>query len=89
MKAFITVIGEDKIGIIQGVTSVLAKNKINVMDINQTLLQDYFTMIMLVDLSKMDVDFKEINEELQTEAERLKVKIKIQRQDLFKAMHEI
>lgn len=89
MKAFITVIGEDKIGIIQGVTSVLSKNKINIMDINQTLLQNYFTMIMLVDLSKVSVDFKEINDELQAEAEKLKVKIKMQRQDLFKSMHEI
>ncbi|MDD3224592.1 MAG: ACT domain-containing protein [Clostridium sp.] len=89
MKAFITVIGEDKIGIIQGVTSVLSKNKINIMDINQTLLQNYFTMIMLVDLSKISVDFKEINDELQAEAEKLEVKIKMQRQDLFKSMHEI
>ncbi|SMC22680.1 ACT domain-containing protein [Clostridium acidisoli DSM 12555] len=89
MKAFITVIGEDKVGIIQGITTVLAKNKVNVMDINQTLLQNYFTMIMLVDLGEKEVDFKQLNDEIGEEAKRLGVTIKLQRQDLFKAMHEL
>jgi ACT domain-containing protein len=89
MKAFITVIGEDKVGIIQGITTVLAKNKVNVMDINQTLLQNYFTMIMLVDLGEKEVDFKQLNNEIGEEAKKLGVTIKLQRQDLFKAMHEL
>ncbi len=89
MKAFITVIGEDKIGIIQGVSTLLSENKINIMDINQTLLQNYFTMIMLVDLDKMEVDFKQLNEKIKKEAEKLGVTIKLQRQDLFTVMHEL
>ncbi|WP_026884080.1 ACT domain-containing protein [Clostridium akagii] len=89
MKAFITVIGEDKIGIIQGVSTLLSENKINIMDINQTLLQNYFTMIMLVDLDKMEVGFKELNNKIKEEAEKLGVTIKFQRQDLFTVMHEL
>jgi ACT domain-containing protein len=89
MKAFITVIGEDKVGIIQGVSTLLSENKINIMDINQTLLQNYFTMIMLVDLDKMEVDFKQLNEKIKKEAEKLGVTIKLQRQDLFTVMHEL
>ncbi|MFT8314341.1 MAG: ACT domain-containing protein [Clostridium sp.] len=89
MKSFITVIGEDKIGIIQGITSILAENKINIMDINQTLLQNYFTMIMFVDLSKMEIDAKELKEKLDIEADKLGVSIKLQREEIFRSMHEV
>ncbi|AJA49399.1 ACT domain-containing protein-containing protein [Clostridium pasteurianum DSM 525 = ATCC 6013] len=89
MKSFITVIGEDKIGIIQGITSILAENKINIMDINQTLLQNYFTMIMFVDLSKMEIDAKRLKEKLDEEAEKLGVTIKLQREEIFRSMHEV
>lgn len=89
MKSFITVIGEDKIGIIQGITSILAENKINIMDINQTLLQNYFTMIMFVDLSKMEIDAKELKEKLDVEADKLGVSIKLQREEIFRSMHEV
>lgn len=89
MKSFITVIGEDKIGIIHGITSILSENKINIMDINQTLLQNYFTMIMFVDLSKMEIDAKKLKEKLDEEAERLGVSIKLQREEIFRSMHEV
>jgi ACT domain-containing protein len=89
MKAIVTVIGKDKVGIIQGVTSVLSENNINIMDINQTLMQDYFTMIMLVDLEKTKIDFKEIKEKLDKKADELGVSIKIQHQDIFASMHQI
>lgn len=89
MKAIVTVIGKDKVGIIQGVTSVLSENNINIMDINQTLMQDYFTMIMLVDLEKTKIDFKEIKEKLDKKAAELGVSIKIQHQDIFASMHQI
>lgn len=89
MKSFITVIGEDKIGIIQGITSILTENKINIMDINQTLLQNYFTMIMFVDLSKMEIDAKELKEKLDIEADKLGVSIKLQREEIFRSMHEV
>ncbi|MDF2502809.1 MULTISPECIES: ACT domain-containing protein [Clostridium] len=89
MKSFITVIGEDKIGIIQGITSILSENKINIMDINQTLLQNYFTMIMFVDLSKMEIDAKKLKEKLDEEAKKLGVTIKLQREEIFRSMHEV
>lgn len=89
MKSFITVIGEDKIGIIQGITTILSENKINIMDINQTLLQNYFTMIMFVDLSKMEIDAKELKEKLEEEARNLGVSIKLQREEIFRSMHEV
>ena len=81
MKAFITVIGKDKVGIIYKITSVLFENNINILDINQTLIENYFTMIMLVDLSKMKTDF--------TSIKNIGVDIKIQREDIFTSMQEI
>lgn len=89
MNAVITVIGKDKKGIIYGVSSVLSKNNINIMDINQTLIQDYFTMIMLVDLSAMEIELNELKEKLQIKSEELNVSIRIQHEDIFKCMHEI
>lgn len=68
MKAFITVIGEDKTGIIYNVTSVLYENNINILDINQTLIKDYFTMVMLVDLSQMNITFSNLKTALEDKA---------------------
>ncbi|QCX32641.1 ACT domain-containing protein [Caloramator sp. E03] len=89
MKAFVTVIGKDKIGIIQAITSVLSQNNVNILDINQTLLQDYFTMIMFVDLEKMAIDFEKLKEKLENKAKEIGVSVRIQREDLFRYMHEI
>ncbi|MCC5912437.1 MAG: ACT domain-containing protein [Clostridiaceae bacterium] len=89
MKAFITVIGDDKIGIIHGVTSILKKNNVNVLDINQTLLQDYFAMMMLVDLKEMSLGFKELKQELQMAGNEIGVTIKIQHEDIFNTMHTV
>lgn len=89
MKAVVTVIGKDKVGIIQGVTSILSENNINIMDINQTLLHDYFTMIMFVDISKIKTDFKQLKEALDNKAKELGVSIKIQHEDIFISMHEV
>ncbi|HBC95311.1 MAG TPA: ACT domain-containing protein [Clostridium sp.] len=89
MKAFITVIGKDKVGIIYKITSVLFENNINILDINQTLIENYFTMIMLVDLSKMKTDFTSIKNILENKAREMGVDIKIQREDIFTSMQEI
>jgi ACT domain-containing protein len=89
MKAVITVIGKDKTGIIYGVTSVLAENDVNIMDINQTIMQDYFTMVMLVDLKGMKGDFEELKKKLEKKGEELCVNIRIQHEDIFKCMHEV
>ncbi|MBP2033917.1 ACT domain-containing protein [Clostridium algifaecis] len=89
MKSFITVLGKDKVGIIHEVTSVLSENSINILDINQTLMHEYFTMIMLVDMSKMTTDFKALKNILEAKAAELDVSIKIQRENIFTSMHQI
>ncbi len=89
MKSFITVLGEDKTGIIYKVTSVLFENNINILDINQTLIEGYFTMVMLVDLSKMKTDFVGLKNDLENKAKEIGVVIKLQREDIFSSMHQI
>ncbi len=87
MKAVVTVVGKDKSGIIAKVTAYLAEAGVNVEDISQTVLQDYFAMIMLVDTGKASVT------DLRKDAERLGkeagVDISIQHEDIFTAMHRI
>lgn len=89
MKAVITVIGKDKIGIIAEISSVLAKNRVNILDISQTILQDYFTMIMLVELEKIDINFMELKDKLEASGEKIGMSVKIQHEDIFNAMHKI
>jgi len=89
MKAIVTVIGKDKVGIIAGVCTALAQNQVNVEDISQTVMQDYFTMIMLVDLSGMRITFKELSDTLGKKGEQIGVSIKIQREDIFTAMQKV
>lgn len=89
MKAVITVIGKDKIGIIANITSVLAENKVNILDISQTILQDYFTMIMIVELEKTNISFARLREELTDAGGKIGMSVKIQHEDIFNAMHKI
>jgi ACT domain-containing protein len=89
MKAIVTVIGEDKIGIIAGVSAVLAEYRANILDITQTVLQDTFVMIMLVDLSAVEVPFAELGEALDAKGKDIGMSIRMQRQDIFEAMHRI
>ncbi|SHJ53098.1 ACT domain-containing protein [Paramaledivibacter caminithermalis] len=89
MKAVITVIGKDKIGIIAKISKVLAENKVNILDISQTILQDYFTMIMIVELEKMDINFIELKDKLHDAGEKIGMSVKIQHEDIFNVMHKI
>ncbi len=89
MRAVITVIGQDKKGIIAGVSSVLANAGINILDISQTTLQEYFAMIMLVDMEGATATFHEINQKLDAKGRDLGMQIRIQREDIFNAMHEV
>ena len=88
MKAIVSVIGKDKTGIIYHVTKALYEEGINVEDISQTILQDYFTMIMLVSL-KDNANIDTINEKLSALSNELNVQIRIQHEDIFNAMHKI
>lgn len=89
MKAIVTVIGKDRIGIIAQVSNILAKNMVNILDISQTILQENFTMIMLVDLSKMKISFSELSKKLDEKGKTLGLQIKVQREEIFKAMHQV
>ncbi len=89
MKAIVTVIGKDRVGIIAKVSHVLAENRVNIMDISQTILQDYFAMIMLVDLTEMAISFSDLSQRLADQGKTIGVEIKIQREEIFKAMHQV
>ena len=89
MKAIVTVIGKDQVGIIAAVCALLSEKNVNVMDISQTIMQEYFTMIMLVDISGNTVSFAELAKKLDEEGEARSLSIRIQREDIFEAMHRI
>ena len=89
MKAIVTVIGRDKVGITAAVCALLAQHSINILDISQTVLQEYFTMIMLVDASACTVPFAELTALLRSEGEKLGLEIRAQREDIFNAMYRI
>ena len=89
MRAIVTVIGEDQVGIIAFVCSLLAENGVNILDISQTILQEYLTMVMLVDASGCDMPFGELSKTLKAQGEQRQLSIRIQREDIFQAMHRI
>jgi ACT domain-containing protein len=89
MKAVVTVVGEDRTGIIYNVSKVLAEKKVNIEDLSQTLMQGYFTMMMLVDLKNMTCDFDELQEELNVVGNEIGMSIRVQHEDIFNTMHNI
>ena len=89
MRAIVTVIGKDRVGIIASVTNLLSSYGVNVLDISQTVLQEYFTMIMLVDASACAVPFAELAKLLKDAGEEMGMQIRAQREDVFNAMHRI
>ena len=88
-KALISVTGLDTTGIIARVATKLYEMNINILDITQTILGGYFTMMMVVDLDGANRSFEEINRELEPVREELKMSIHMQRMDIFDAMHRI
>lgn len=89
MKAVITVIGKDRVGIIAGVSQMLADCNVNVLDISQTIMQDMFTMIMLVDINKISVAFNKLSDKLNALGSDMGLSITIQREEIFNSMHRI
>ena len=89
MKAIVTVVGKDQVGIIAGVCNTLADNRINVLDISQTIMEGYFTMMMVVDLALCTTAFDRLSHELKTYGEERGLSIRIQREDIFDAMHKL
>ena len=89
MRAVITVIGKDRKGIIAGISSELAISGINILDISQTIMQEYFVMIMLVDLTGATDEFYNIQRKLDKRGADLGVQVRMQREEIFNAMHQI
>ena len=89
MRAVITVIGKDRKGIIAGISTELANAGINILDISQTTLQEYFAMIMLVDMTDSKEGFLSMQKKLNKKGEALGVQVKMQREDIFNAMHQV
>jgi len=87
--AVITVVGQDTIGIISRVSSILADNQVNIKDITQTILENLFTMIMIVDMTKSSIDIKDLADKLEKLGDDLGLSIRIQHASLFNAMHRI
>ena len=89
MKAVITVTGKDKVGIIAMTSTECAKYGANIVDISQTVMKEYFAMIMLVELDGLTVDFATFTNELKAEGERNGVDIRVMHEDIFNTMHKI
>ncbi len=88
-KAIITVVGKDAVGILAKTCTYLAEERINILDISQTVVQDYFNMMMIVDLAKSAVPFAKIAQDLSRLAGRLGMEIRIQKSEIFEKMHRV
>ena len=89
MKAVITVLGKDMVGILAKVSTICADNGVNVIEVTQSILQDMFAMIMMVDISKSTLPFSELTEKLQGLGDEMGLKIHTMHEDIFNSMHRI
>lgn len=89
MKAILTVIGKDKVGIIAGVSDELQRLNINILDVNQTIIDEFFTMIMMLDLKLSNSNFEEIKKSLELKGKELGVDVKIQREEIFNSIYSV
>ena len=89
MKAIVTGVGKDRIGIIAAVCTLLAQYQVNILDISQTVMRGYFTMMMAVDTSMSEIPFAELAKKLDAKGEEMGMSIRLQREDIFEAMHRV
>ena len=89
MKAVVTVVGKDRVGIIASVCVELANYNVNVLDISQTVMQGYFTMMMATDVSQSTIPMAQLALEIEKIGQEMGLSIRIQREDIFNAMHRI
>lgn len=88
-RAIVTIIGSDRVGIIAGIANALSDANVNILDISQSVIREYFTMIMMVDVSAAKVSFEALRKALDEVGHKLGVKVEIQREEIFQAMHRI
>ena len=89
MKAILTTVGQDQVGIIAGVSNYLAQKQINILDVSQTIMCGYFTMMMMFEVPSADLDFVQVATELKDLGTKLGVEINIRNADLYQAMHQL
>ena len=89
MKAVVTVVGKDRVGIIANVCLALASYNVNILDISQTVLQEYFTMMMVVEVSDCTVPVAQLCQEMDAKGHEMGLSIRVQREDIFEAMHRV
>ena len=89
MKAIVTVVGKDTVGIIASVCVELAKYNVNVLDISQTVMQGYFTMMMVVEVSQSTLPVAELAKVMEDKGKEMELSIRLQREDIFEAMHRV
>ena len=89
MRVVLTVIGQDKVGIIAGVSNTLAECNINIININQNIMQGFFNMVLIADMSEATVSLQEAKNKVHALGERIGVEILMQSEDIFKAMHRV
>ena len=89
MKAIVTVVGKDRVGIIANVCTALASYNVNVLDISQTVMQGYFTMMMATEVSQCNVPLAELATQMEQVGKDMGLSIRVQREDIFEAMHRI
>ncbi|HHW62218.1 MAG TPA: ACT domain-containing protein [Syntrophomonadaceae bacterium] len=88
-RVIITVLGYDQVGIIAAIASILADARINILDISQTILQGFFTMIMVVDMVESSLDTLQLSDILSSKGQEMNLSIMVQHEDIFKYMHRI
>ena len=89
MKGIITVLGRDRVGIIAEVCTFLSQRQINILDISQTIVQGFFSMLMIVEMGPAGAQFEQCAKDLQAMGAAMELEIKLQREDIFEAMHRI
>ena len=89
MKAVVTVVGKDRVGIIGEVCIALAGYNVNILDISQTVMQEYFTMMMVVDVTNCNVPLAELSKGMDAKGQDMALSIRVQREDIFEAMHRV
>lgn len=88
-RIIVSVIGQDRVGIIAAVATILAESQANILDISQTVMQDLFSMIMMVDIGKASVPFEELKRRLADKGAEMGIRIDAQQEDMFRFMHRL
>ena len=89
MRVVITIIGQDRVGIVAMVSTALAEQNVNILDINQNIMNGFFNMVMIADMSGAKISLKDLQQLFKVKGEAIGVEIKVQHEDIFKIMHRV